>query len=202
SVWTKDTAYYFFHTVSGPHAAYRHRARRPCRLATLCQPRRGRASSRRHPGNRRGASALSTPPAVQGIPQRPSGLAPVAAPRVGVTRVSVEAHLPYHRPPLSKGYLKDPHAEPQLLRPESAYEGMTLHLRTRAEHIDAEARKVTLSDGRVLPYDALVLASGTRPRRLPGLPAALDNLHYLRTIDDALRLRVSLAEAKSVTVLG
>ncbi|MBO9352667.1 ferredoxin reductase [Bordetella petrii] len=122
--------------------------------------------------------------------------------RTGVTLVSAEAHLPYHRPPLSKGYLKDTQAAPQLLRPESAYEGMTVHLNARAEHIDAEARKVTLSDGQVLPYDALVLATGTRPRRLPGLPETLDNLHYLRSIDDALRLRVSLAEARSVTVLG
>lgn len=120
-----------------------------------------------------------------------------------ITLVSAEAHLPYHRPPLSKTYIKDAGATLQLLRPESAYAGMTLHLGARVERIDAAAREVTLDNGLVLPYDVLVLATGTHARRLRGLPEeGLRNLHYLRTVDDARRLRDAMAETASVTVLG
>ncbi|HEY0297195.1 MAG TPA: FAD-dependent oxidoreductase [Bordetella sp.] len=119
-----------------------------------------------------------------------------------VTLVSAEPDLPYHRPPLSKAYIKDAGAALQLLRPESAYAGMALHLGARVERIDPAARSVTLGTGQSLPYDTLVLATGTRARRLPGLPDDIGNLHYLRTIGDARRLRAALADAPSVTVLG
>jgi len=119
-----------------------------------------------------------------------------------ITLVSEEDSLPYHRPPLSKAYLKAPATDAQLLRPESAYTGIEVLLQTRATHIDPAQRTVSLTDGRALPYDAVVLATGARVRRVPGLPGTLDNLHYLRTRDDARRLRTALADAGSVTVLG
>ncbi|GAA5236686.1 ferredoxin reductase [Verticiella sediminum] len=121
-----------------------------------------------------------------------------------VTLVSDEPHLPYHRPPLSKTFIKDPAAEPQLLRAEAAYRdaGIELVLGDAVRSIDRAGRCVVLASGRTLDYDVLVLATGTRARRLPGLPESLENLVYLRNTDDALRLRSALGTASTVTVLG
>ncbi len=121
-----------------------------------------------------------------------------------ITLVCEERHLPYHRPPLSKTFLKDPNAETQLLRAEATYTeaGIDVLLGDPAVAIDRSARTVTLASGRVLSYDALVLATGTRPRRLPNVPNDLENLIYMRNATDATRLREALAAAQSVTILG
>jgi 3-phenylpropionate/trans-cinnamate dioxygenase ferredoxin reductase subunit len=68
--------------------------------------------------------------------------------------------------------------------------------------IDRDARRLTLASGKQLDYDALVLATGTRARRLPDVPDELQNLIYLRNADDAARLRAAIADAPSVTVVG
>ncbi len=121
-----------------------------------------------------------------------------------VTLVCEEASLPYHRPPLSKTFIKDPAAETQLLRAESVYRdaGIDVVLGDAVVRIARDAHRVTLASGRELDYDALVLATGTRARKLPDLPADTENLVYLRNSDDALRLREGLAAAPTVTVLG
>mgnify|MGYP001093710313 CR=1 FL=1 len=121
-----------------------------------------------------------------------------------ITLVCEERRLPYHRPPLSKAFLKDPSAETQPLRAESSYTeaGIEVLLGEPAVAIDRATRTVTLASGRVLPYDALVLATGTRARRLANVPDDLENLIYLRNAADAGRLRDALAAAESVVVLG
>ncbi|MGB3436219.1 NAD(P)/FAD-dependent oxidoreductase [Achromobacter sp.] len=121
-----------------------------------------------------------------------------------LTLVCEEASLPYHRPPLSKTYIKDPEAPIQLLRPETAYAnaGVQVLLADAAVGIDRDARRLTLASGKQLDYDALVLATGTRARRLPDVPDELQNLIYLRNADDAARLRAAIADAPSVTVVG
>jgi 3-phenylpropionate/trans-cinnamate dioxygenase ferredoxin reductase subunit len=121
-----------------------------------------------------------------------------------VTLVCEEATLPYHRPPLSKTYLKTQDAAVQLLRPEATYAdaGVQVLLADPAVGIDRDARRLTLASGKQLDYDALVLATGTRARRLPDLPDDLQNLIYLRNAGDAARLRAAIAEAPSVTVVG
>ncbi|OZI77200.1 NAD(P)/FAD-dependent oxidoreductase [Bordetella genomosp. 12] len=123
---------------------------------------------------------------------------------MAITLISEEAHLPYHRPPLSKTFIKDAAAEPALLRPAKAYDdaGVRLLLGETAVAIDRAERKVTLASGAQLSYDELVLATGTRARRLPGLEPEPANLHYVRSVADAQRLREALAAAGSVTVLG
>ena len=86
--------------------------------------------------------------------------------------VCEEAELPYHRPPLSKSFLKDS-AEPlQWHRAEKwfADAGITVHRADPAIAIDRSQRIVRLRSGAVLPYDTLVLATGARARRLPHLP--------------------------------
>jgi 3-phenylpropionate/trans-cinnamate dioxygenase ferredoxin reductase subunit len=111
---------------------------------------------------------------------------------------------PYHRPPLSKSFLKSIDEVPQPHKAGAWYHdaGITLHLGDAATAIDRKARTVTLRSGAVLPYERLVLATGTRARRLPGLPDGLDNVAILRAVDEAHSLRARLAAAHDVTVLG
>ncbi|RYF33603.1 MAG: ferredoxin reductase [Comamonadaceae bacterium] len=111
---------------------------------------------------------------------------------------------PYHRPPLSKAFLK---SADEISQPHKAADwyreaGITLHLGDAATAIDRAARTVTLRSGAVLPYERLVLATGTRARRLAGLPDGLDNVAMLRAVAEAHSLRDLLKAAHDVTVLG
>ena len=117
--------------------------------------------------------------------------------------VCEEAAIPYHRPPLSKAFLKNPEEAMQWHRPEAWYAeaGITLHLGDAALAIDRGARTVTLRSGAVLGWERLVLATGTRARRLSTL-AGLSNVALLRAADEAAQLRTLLAAAQHVTVLG
>jgi 3-phenylpropionate/trans-cinnamate dioxygenase ferredoxin reductase component len=118
--------------------------------------------------------------------------------------VCEEAELPYQRPPLSKAYLKNPEESVQPHRAEAWYSdaGITLHRADPAVAVDRAARRVRLRSGTLLAYAQLVLATGTRARRLPHLPEPLDNVAVLRSAADALRLRTLLAAAQKLTVLG
>lgn len=118
--------------------------------------------------------------------------------------VCEEAELPYQRPPLSKSFLKNPDEALQLHRPESwfAEAGITLHRADPALAIDRAGRVVTLRSGAQLPYRHLVLATGTRARRLPHLPDGLSNVAVLRTAADAARLRERLPGFSRLTVVG
>jgi 3-phenylpropionate/trans-cinnamate dioxygenase ferredoxin reductase component len=118
--------------------------------------------------------------------------------------VCEEAELPYQRPPLSKAYLKTPTETLQAFRAEAwfADAGMTLHRADPAVAIDRAGRTLRLRSGAVLGYQWLVLATGTRARRLPHLQEELDNVAVLRTAADALRLRTLFDATQHLTVLG
>ncbi len=116
--------------------------------------------------------------------------------------VGDEVHPPYDRPPLSKEFTaKAMPAESLHLRQSPSLEA-TWQLGVPATSLDAAAHVVTLGDGAELGYDGLVIATGATPRRLPGLPGAARGLHYLRTVDDALRLRADLVPGTRVVVIG
>ena len=117
--------------------------------------------------------------------------------------VCEEAAVPYHRPPLSKAFLKSPDETPQSHKAEAWYgeSGITMHMGDPAVAIDRAARTVTLRSGAVLGWERLVLATGTRARRLSALEG-LDNVALLRAADEAQALRSKLVEAGQVTVLG
>ncbi len=121
-----------------------------------------------------------------------------------VQLVCAEAHLPYQRPPLSKAFLKNSAEALQAHRADAWYDtaGITVHRNDPAVVIDRAARQVQLQSGKRLDYGQLVLATGTRARRLAGWPAELANVAVLRNAADALRLRPLLNDAKSLTVLG
>lgn len=118
--------------------------------------------------------------------------------------VCEEAQLPYQRPPLSKAYLKNPDELLQEHRASAWFDeqGVTVHRADAVTAIDRAAATVTLRSGATLGYERLVLATGTRARRLPGLPDGLGNVAVVRSAQDAQRMRALLAAAGSVTVLG
>lgn len=122
-----------------------------------------------------------------------------------ITLVGDEPHLPYQRPPLSKKYLAGEIARERLyLRPGSFYEkhGVELMLGTRAAELDTTRRRIALADGRGLDYDALILATGSRPRRLAMPGADLAGIHYLRTIDDVDAIAAGFEPGRRLVIVG
>lgn len=123
-----------------------------------------------------------------------------------VTIAGDEPHRPYQRPPLSKELLAGETARGLYLLPEEWCEasGVRLLPGQRVRRVDAAAASVELDGGTRLPADAVLIATGGRPRRLalrPGAPGA-ERVHYLRTLDDALRLREQLRPGNRVIVVG
>jgi 3-phenylpropionate/trans-cinnamate dioxygenase ferredoxin reductase subunit len=116
-----------------------------------------------------------------------------------------EPAAPYQRPPLSKAWLKgEADLEALLLRPESFYEehGIELRTGTTATAIDPAARTVRFADGTVEPYDALILATGSRARRLAIPGADRPELLELRTLADAERLKATLGPGRRLAIVG
>lgn len=114
-----------------------------------------------------------------------------------VLMVGEELHYPYDRPPLSKQVLAGewpPERTALTDRARLDALGVDLRLGRRAEALDAEARRVTLDDGTVLEVDGVVVATGARPRRLPGSDGAA-RAAVVRTLDDAERLRAAIVAA-------
>lgn len=121
-----------------------------------------------------------------------------------ITLVGEEPHQPYDRPPLSKDILwADEQPSPRLLSRVdlAAGLGVNLMLSTRALTVDTERRELTLHGADRVPYDALVLTTGSSPRTLPG-QRDYENLHVLRTFDDATRLHDGLRSARTLAVIG
>ncbi|WP_326836465.1 FAD-dependent oxidoreductase [Amycolatopsis rhabdoformis] len=127
-----------------------------------------------------------------------------------ITVVGGETRLPYQRPPLSKAFLKGELPEERLaLRGADFYAAQRIEL-VRGEWIEG----ITLTDaergsgfavtrsGRTLVFDRLALTTGGTPRRLRIPGAELAGVHYLRDVDDAVRLRHDLAAARDVVVVG
>ncbi|MEU8528606.1 FAD-dependent oxidoreductase [Streptomyces sp. NPDC048629] len=118
--------------------------------------------------------------------------------------IGEEPELPYRRPPLSKEVLTGAQAPARtLLRPAGAWAEQDIELRTGTTVTDLHPadRMLVLDDGSVLPYDRLLLATGGRPRRLPGVQER-PGLHHLRTLADARALRADLIDGDAVLVVG
>jgi len=120
-----------------------------------------------------------------------------------ITLVGAEPHLPYDRPPLSKQVLAGSLEPDQIALRREPIEDLALDLRLgrRAISLDAKAREIALDDGERVAWDGLLIASGATPRRLPGAPA-LEGIHVLRTLDDALAIRRALEKGPRVLVVG
>ncbi len=101
-----------------------------------------------------------------------------------IVLVGDEPHAPYQRPPLSKEFLVEDEPDMDGIWSVSAgwcaEHDVVLRTGARAESIDVATHAVTLDDGMVLPADAVLIATGVRPRPLPG--ATSSRLFYLKTI--------------------
>ncbi|WP_434694911.1 FAD-dependent oxidoreductase [Pseudomonas sp. Z1-14] len=122
-----------------------------------------------------------------------------------ITMVGEEPEAPYQRPPLSKAWLKGgTDADALTLKTPSFYieHNIALLSSVRADRVNALQKKVWLSDGSILPYDYLVLATGSRavPIRVPG--ADLGGVLSLRSIADAKALKAAIRPGETVAVLG
>jgi len=116
-----------------------------------------------------------------------------------------ESQPAYDRPPLSKYYLAGEMELPKLLiRPEEFYadNDIDLHTNTTVASIDAEAKQVVTAADEVFDYDKLVIATGSRARRL-NLPGSdLEGIFYLRTLDDVDLIRQAMGSGKRLCVIG
>ncbi|HEY4275828.1 MAG TPA: FAD-dependent oxidoreductase [Rhizomicrobium sp.] len=122
-----------------------------------------------------------------------------------ITMIGDEAFPPYQRPPLSKAYLLGSFARERLFLKSDAFyreTGCELILNVRVTAIDRAARTVALSDGRSLPYDKLMLATGTKVRKLACPGAELPGVHYLRDIADVDGLQDVFQAGKRLAVVG
>jgi 3-phenylpropionate/trans-cinnamate dioxygenase ferredoxin reductase subunit len=122
-----------------------------------------------------------------------------------ITMLGDEPCGPYHRPPLSKGYLLGDTQEAQLVMraPElMAKKNITLKVGVGATAIDRAAKQLTLADGSTLAYDGLALCTGSRLRPLPLAGADLKGVYGLRSLADSKAIAAALETAQSVVVIG
>jgi 3-phenylpropionate/trans-cinnamate dioxygenase ferredoxin reductase component len=122
-----------------------------------------------------------------------------------ITLVGEEPLAPYQRPPLSKAWLKgEANADSLALRPMRFYADNAIDLRLgrSVTGIDQAAGAVTLEDDERLPYSHLILALGSRLRKLPVPGADLPGVLELRTAADADRIKAALKPGLRLAVVG
>jgi len=119
-----------------------------------------------------------------------------------ISLLGAEPHLPYERPPLSKHVLVEG-AQPPIIATQEKYTEADIRVlsASRVATIQRDAHTLRLEDGSILHYDKLLLATGARPRLLPGVPFS-ERVLALRTQDDALRLRAHLAPGHHLLIVG
>ncbi len=122
-----------------------------------------------------------------------------------IALVGDEPHLPYQRPPLSKGFILDQQGMDEIeLRPSAFFtdHGIDLVTRERVTAIDRPSRHVRLASGRRRSYEHLILACGARNRELPIAGARMDGVVYLRTLDESIAIKQRLRDASAIVVIG
>ena len=118
--------------------------------------------------------------------------------------LSGDPDFPYHKPPLSKSFMATKEATLQPLRGEAFFvrSGIELSLGLEVARIDRAAKAVVCLDGEVIAYDKLVIATGTRARKIMVPGADLQQVYSLRTASDARAMRDALPAMKNVVVIG
>ena len=119
--------------------------------------------------------------------------------------IGEEDHLPYQRPPLSKDFLLEEYKPERVsLKKKEFYEenGVDLILGKRAESIDTILKEITLSDENKIHYDQLIIATGSRVRKLNVPGSDKKGIYYLRDLDDANALKQRLKKNKKMVIVG
>ncbi len=122
-----------------------------------------------------------------------------------VTLICAEDRPPYQRPPLSKAILLDSATfEDCMIWPpgDRAWDEVDLRVGVAVTVIDRAAKRVHQDDGAVVEYDILVLATGSHLRRLSVPGSDLDNVHSLRTFDQAQEIALGFATGKRLMIVG
>jgi anthranilate 1,2-dioxygenase ferredoxin reductase component len=121
-----------------------------------------------------------------------------------ITLIGDEPHPPYDRPPLSKAFIIGGLAPAKLhLKPESFYaeQRIRLKLGRAARAIDRAKKEIEIEGGERIAYDKLLLATGCGSRRLPAALVAAP-VHYLRSLEDAARIRAALGPGTALVLIG
>lgn len=119
--------------------------------------------------------------------------------------IGEEDHLPYQRPPLSKDFLLEEYKPERVsLKKKEFYEenGVDLILGKRAESIDTILKEITLSDENKIRYSQLIIATGSRVRKLNVPGSDKKGIYYLRDLDDANALKQRLKKNKKMVIVG
>ena len=122
-----------------------------------------------------------------------------------ITLVGEEEHLPYQRPPLSKGFLEDSLNKERLYFKKLEFfteNKVQLYLGLSAEKLEIDNQKVYLSDNSVLEFDKLVFATGSRVRYLDFPGSELKSIFYLRDLDDAEAIKKDLETSENLVIIG
>jgi len=122
-----------------------------------------------------------------------------------IVLVTREQRLPYDRINLSKDYLDgNAGADALPLRPDEFYQEHTIELLREHEvtHVDAQSRSITFANGSTLHYDALLLATGSKPRTLNVPGSDLHNVFTLRSVEDADKIVAVTQEIHHAIVVG
>jgi NADPH-dependent 2,4-dienoyl-CoA reductase/sulfur reductase-like enzyme len=122
-----------------------------------------------------------------------------------VVLIGTEDQLPYERPPLSKGYLLGKDARESVFVHEAGWypeHDVDLRLSTTVRSIDRAGHRVELDGGEQVPYDRLLIATGSSPRRLSIPGADLGGVLYLRSVQDSERLQAALRGGGKVVIAG
>jgi p-cumate 2,3-dioxygenase ferredoxin reductase subunit len=122
-----------------------------------------------------------------------------------ITILGEEPHPPYERPQLSKAMLHSADAPVAYIKQARDWNDvLNVRLETGAAvtDCDTDRRMVTTADGRSFPFDRLLIATGTRPRRLAELEKSGIEIQYLRNVEDALRFRKSVQHQSRIVIVG
>jgi 3-phenylpropionate/trans-cinnamate dioxygenase ferredoxin reductase component len=122
-----------------------------------------------------------------------------------VVLIGAEPQPPYERPPLSKEYLRGEFSfESALVQPPGFYGENDIETRfgVRVTRVDAAEKVIELDNGERLPYEALLVATGGRNRRLPIPGIDLEGIYGLRTVADSGRIRAEVSLGRKAVVVG
>ena len=119
--------------------------------------------------------------------------------------ISADDALPYERPPLSKGFLSGKESEAGILinNPEwYRQQGVDVRLQTVIETVDLQKKRLYATSGETFLFETLLIATGARARKLDCPGNDLQNVFYLRSLDDSRKIRASAESCKQAVVLG
>ena len=122
-----------------------------------------------------------------------------------ITLVGEEEHLPYQRPPLSKGFLDNTVNKERLYFKKLEFyieNHIQLKLGNKVQNVDLESERILLSDQTELKFDRLIFATGSKVRKLKFPGDHLSSIHYLRGLDDAEAIKTDLNSCENLAVIG